>query len=85
MIRSKTKPELRKIAQRALESEYGFAPTLNAITLLEANGEGTYILFSVKGEEYRFNSDIRHGAVWVGSGTIEKTGYSYNKEKYTRC
>jgi hypothetical protein len=85
VIRSKTKTELRKIAQRALESEYGFAPALNAITLLEANGEGTYILFSVNGKEYRFNSDIRHGDVWVGSGTIEKTGYDYSKEEYKEC
>ena len=68
-----TKAELRKIAQQALESEYGFAPSINKIVLLEANGEGTYILFSVKGKEYSFDSRIlRDGTIWAGKGTIEK-------------
>lgn len=68
-----TKAELRQIAQQALESEYGFAPAMSKITLLEANGEGTYILFSVKGKEYSFDSRIlRDGTIWVGKGTVEK-------------
>lgn len=68
-----TKAELRKIAQQALESEYGFAPSLNKIVLLEANGEGNYILFEVKGKEYRFDSRIlKDGTIWVGKGTVEK-------------
>lgn len=62
----RTKAELRKIAQRALESEYGFAPAMNNIVLLEANGEGTYILFSVSGKEYCFDSHM------LIDGTIEK-------------
>ena len=49
-----TKTELRKIAQQALEREYGFAPSINKIVLLEANREGTYILFCVKNKEYCF-------------------------------
>lgn len=71
-----TKVELRKIAQQALENEYGFAPALNQIVLLEANGEGTYILFEIKGKEYRFDSRLLHdgfnGFIWAGSGTIER-------------
>lgn len=68
-----TKAKLRQIAQTALESEYGFAPAMSKITLLEANGEGTYILFSVKGKEYCFDSRLLiDGTIWVGKGTIEK-------------
>ena len=75
-----TKSELKHIAQQALDSEYGFSPKLSAITLLEADDTGLYILFSVKGNEYRFDSryyPIGRGAdrintVWTGKGTIEK-------------
>lgn len=68
-----TKAELRKIAQTALESEYGFAPSISKITLLEANRDGSYILFEVKGKEYCFDSRLlRDGTIWVGKGTIEK-------------
>lgn len=68
-----TKATLRTIAQRALKSEYGFAPALNQITLLEANGEGTYILFEVNDKEYSFNSRLLHdGSIWAGNGTIER-------------
>lgn len=68
-----TKATLRKIAQQALKSEYGFAPALNQIVLLEANGEGTYILFEVNDREYAFDSRLLHdGTIWVGKDTIEK-------------
>lgn len=68
-----TKVELRKIAQQALKSEYGFAPALNQIVLLEANGEGNYIFFEVRGKEYRFDSRVLcDGTIWVGKGTVEK-------------
>lgn len=68
-----TKTELKKIAQMALDSEYGFAPSLNKIVLLEANGEGNYILFSVRGREYCFDSRVLvDGTIWVGKGTIER-------------
>lgn len=66
-----TKAELRKTAQTALKNEYGFAPSVSKIVLLEANGEGSYILFMVNCKEYRFTT--RYG--------IEKTGYDYNKEE----
>lgn len=63
---------LKKTAQSALKSEYGFFPKLGDITLLEAHGDRTYILFSVFGHQYSFRSyDMGHG-VWVGSGTVTK-------------
>lgn len=75
-----TNQELRHIAKQALDCEYGFSPKLSDIKLLEADDTGLYILFSVKGNEYRFDSryfPIGHGAdkintVWTGKGTIEK-------------
>ena len=75
-----TKRELKHIAQQALDSEYGFAPKLSDITLLEANDNGLYILFSVRGKEYSFRShylsygkgEDRINTIWVGSETIEK-------------
>lgn len=67
------KNELRKTAQLALESEYGFKPALNEIVLLEASDDRTYILFEVRGHEYSFNSYLFiDGSVWCGSGTITK-------------
>ena len=69
-----TKAELRKTAQMALKSEYGFAPSLDKIVLLEANRDGTYILFEVLGHEYKFDSyrESRFNTVWVGNGTITR-------------
>ena len=72
--------ELKHIAQQALDSEYGFSPKLSDIVLLEADDTGLYILFSVRGNEYRFNSryfpigrgENRINTVWAGKGTIEK-------------
>ncbi len=71
-----TKQEIKKTAQAALKSEYGFAPPLSEITLLEASDDRTYILFSVRNKEYRFTSYIlTYGdieSVWVGDGTITR-------------
>ena len=67
------KEQLKKTAQVALESEYGFKPALDKIVLLEGSDDRTYILFRVGSHEYRFNSyKWADGSVWCGSGTIEK-------------
>ena len=71
-----SKEELKKTAQVALKSEYGFAPALSAIRLLEAADDRTYILFRVGDTEYRFDSYLFHdGSVWCGRGTITQTAY----------
>lgn len=75
-----TKAELKNIVKEALQCEYGFSPAKTDIVLLEADSTGLYILFSVKGHEYRFDSHyfpIGHGenkinTIWTGPGTIEK-------------
>lgn len=75
-----TKAEFKNIAKQALQSEYGFSPAKADIVLLEADGTGLYILFRVKGHEYRFDShyfpigrdENRINTVWTGPGTIEK-------------
>lgn len=59
---NKTNQELKKIARRALERRYGFAPTLNKITLLEAHGDGTYIRFKVSEIEYKL--EISEDETW---------------------
>jgi hypothetical protein len=51
-----TKRELKAIAREALIRENGYAPTYKEITLLEASGNGQYILFSVGGCEYSWDS-----------------------------
>lgn len=76
-MKAKTKNELKQIIRTALKAEYGFAPATNKITLLEANDDGTYIMASINGKEYQFNSYIctQHGlegTVWCGSGTITR-------------
>lgn len=75
-----TKAEYKNIVKQALQSEYGFNPASKDIVLLEADGTGLYILFSVKGHEYRFDShyfpigraENRINTIWTGAGTIEK-------------
>ena len=68
-----TNTEIKKTAQASLKSEFGFAPILKDITLLEASGDRTHILFRVGVHEYSFNSyNFQDGSVWVGSGTLEK-------------
>lgn len=67
----KTNKELKKLAQAALKNEYGFQPILKEITLLEANGDGTYILFEVDGHEYRL-----YTALSTGITSLSKKGNS---------
>lgn len=69
------KQELKKIAKNALNAEYGFAPALKDIMLLEAASDGSYIyiMFAIHGNKYQFHSrrsDIY--GVFVGKGTIER-------------
>ena len=59
-MRSLNKSDLKRIARRALESTFGFTVSrLSDIILLEADGDGAYILFEVNGHEYRY----RNGAI----------------------
>ena len=74
---NKTKTELKQIIRTALEAEYGFAPAISKITLLEATSDGTYIMASINGKEYQFNSRLcwqkgLEGSVWCGAGTITR-------------
>lgn len=80
-----TKKDFKSTVQEALKIEYGFAPPLSEIKLLETYSDRTYIMFSVRGHEYQFRSYIantgineRTGepfeSVWVGEGTIERYG-----------
>ena len=65
--------KLKKTAQAALQSEYGFKPALDKIVLLEASDDRSYILFRVGLHDYRFESSVSSdGSVWVGRGTIDK-------------
>lgn len=68
--------QCKEIAREALEYEYGFAPYLKNIQLMETNDTGTYIAFMVNGRYYRFDSRIviigGTRTVWVGDGTIER-------------
>lgn len=52
--------ELKKMAQKALKMNTGFAPALKNIKLLEASWDGKYILFQVDSKEYRFTSNIEY-------------------------
>lgn len=77
-----TKKDMKITAQKALEAEYGFAPAISKIILLEASGDRTYIYFRVRDQRYTFRSTIDvYGvdesgepleAIWVGRGTLEK-------------
>ena len=60
---------LKRTAQAALYSEYGFQPSLDRITLLEGSDDRTYIRFKVGSHEYAFDSYTwPDGSVWVGKG-----------------
>jgi hypothetical protein len=50
-----TKRELKQIVKKALIRENGYAPSCREITLLEANGDGQYILFSIGSFEYSWD------------------------------
>lgn len=72
---TRTKRELKQIAQRALELKYGFAPALNRIELLETFSDGTYMLFKVGVVEYRFDSHLMDdGSVWVDEHRVSRIG-----------
>lgn len=45
--------KIQLIATQALHGKYGFCPAPQQITLLESDGEGTYILFRIGEHEYR--------------------------------
>ena len=51
-----TKRELKSIARQALVKANGYAPTYKEITLLEASGDGQYVLFKVGSFEYSWDS-----------------------------
>ena len=68
-----TNTDIKKTAQAALKSEYGFKPRLKEIILQEVSFDRTYIRFRVGIHEYSFNSyRLPDGSVRVGSGTLEK-------------
>ena len=79
-----TKTEIKRTAIAAFESYTGARGTkLCDVTLLESSDDRTYILFSVHGIEYRFDSYICDRyvwegkecvCVWVGDGTVERIG-----------
>ena len=52
-----TNRQLQQHAALALENEYGFAPKLEDVVLLEADGDGNYILFEIKGKVYSLNGN----------------------------
>ena len=73
MTAREIRTNMKRTAQLALKSEYGFNPSLESIILLEGCDDRTYIRFRVGVHEYAFNSyKFEDGRVWVGSGTIEK-------------
>lgn len=78
MKKTKTNTQLKKIVQTALESKYGYAPSLKDIILLEATSTGEYILFEINGQKYSFNSYMMGEghpfpySVWCGKGTITR-------------
>lgn len=54
----KTKTQLKKIIRTVMEAEYGFAPPISKITLLEAVLDDTCIMFSINGKDYQLNYSI---------------------------
>lgn len=78
MKKQKTNIQLKRIVQTALKSEYGFAPSLKDIILLEATGTGERVLFEINGNEYEFKSYMMGEghpfpySIWCGKGTITR-------------
>lgn len=52
-----TNRQLQERAAAALRQEYGFAPKGKDIVLLEATGNGDYILFEINNKVYSLNGD----------------------------
>ena len=73
-MKSLTKTQLKAVAKMALKAEFGFTVSkLSDIVLLEADGDGQYILFEVNCNVYRFSSyKVPTGELWVGKGTITR-------------
>lgn len=60
------KYECKRTAQRSLLKEYGFAPSLKSIILLESGYNGKYIdyvLFEVNGHEYCYLKNATYEGV----------------------
>ena len=51
-----TNIQLKKLVRDELKLQYGFAPKLNEIVLLEAVRDGSYVLFRVDVHTYRYNN-----------------------------
>lgn len=67
------KNQLKTIIQAALYSEYGFAPLMKEIVILDAAKDGSYIKRSINEHIYIFKSSYSQGVgVWTGKGTIKK-------------
>lgn len=72
-MKEKTKIELKKIVKEVLLNKYGFSPKLKDVKLLEARGDGTYILFEIGFHEYCFNSYlINDNVIYLGIDTLEQ-------------
>ena len=54
-MKNVTKVELKRIVKRELKKAYCFAPTFKEIILLEATGDGEYILFEIGDHEYDYS------------------------------
>lgn len=73
-MRERTKTQLKKQAQTTLNAKFGFTPKLSQIVLLEAYGDGTYILFEIAGKEkieYRINTYKIYDSIWCGADVLE--------------
>lgn len=49
-----TNKDLKLICSQAIRNDFGMIPKQTEITLLEASGDGCYILFRINETEYRF-------------------------------
>lgn len=68
-----SKEALRRAIQVALDVEYGFHPPIKAIKLEAYNDDGTYAIFTVNDNKYRFKSEYtKDNKLYVGKGTIKK-------------
>ena len=66
--------EMKKTLQAALKSEFGFAPAINQIHLLETydDGKNIHALFRTGSgrRTYEFDSIYTPNGVWVGDKSI---------------
>ena len=67
-MKSLTKTELKRVAQYGLRVVYGFTVSkLSDIVLLEADGDGSYVMFEVNGHIYQ----VEKKRIWIGNGQSE--------------